>query len=128
MFPKSSMPSDRVAMILRSKTDLSEAEIEALDDRAGWAIIYSTKTKTPRPDPRTQICFTGFSPALKTELMTLAQDAGMHVAKSVTKNLRILCAGDNAGPKKLEKARVQSVSVLSESEFRNLLTTGELPE
>lgn len=122
------MPSERVAMILRSKTDLSEAEIAELDDRAGWAIIYTTKSKRAAPDPRTEVCFTGFSPSDKTTLMNLAQDAGMHVAKSVTKNLRILCAGANAGSKKLEKARAQDVMVLSEAEFRRLLETGEIPE
>ena len=124
---KDEMPSDRVAQILRSKSSLSQAEIEKLNDAEGWRLIYSLKSSS-RPDDRTEVCFTGFSAGERDDLMNLASSAGMHVVKSVTTNLRILCAGATAGPKKLEKARANSVAVLSELQFRRLLETGEMPE
>ena len=52
----------------------------------------------------------------------------MNPVTSVTKNLAYLCCGQNAGPKKLEKARAQGVTLLTESDFYNLVGTGETPD
>ena len=45
---------------------------------------------------------------------------------SVTKNLMILVAGDNAGPAKIKKAHDQGVAVVSKEEFLDFLETGEI--
>lgn len=41
--------------------------------------------------------------------------------------LSFLCAGDNAGPAKLEKARAPGVVIMDRAQFENLLETGEIP-
>jgi BRCT domain type II-containing protein len=45
---------------------------------------------------------------------------------SVTRNLAFLCAGENAGPKKLQKANEQGVYILSKDQFVHLIETGEI--
>lgn len=75
-----------------------------------------------------EICFTGFKKADKDELIKIAESAGMFIRSSVTKKLEFLCCGYNAGPKKIEKSRHQGVVVLSESQLKTMLETGEIPE
>lgn len=75
-----------------------------------------------------EVCFTGFKKSDKEQLIELAESSGMFVRSSVTNNLNFLCCGYNAGPKKVEKSRHQGVVVLSETQFKTLLETGEIPE
>ena len=75
-----------------------------------------------------EVCFTGFKKVDKEQLTALAESENIFVRASVTKNLDFLCCGYNAGPSKIEKSRHQGVVVLSESQFRNMLETGEIPE
>lgn len=75
-----------------------------------------------------EICFTGFKSSDKASLTKLAEDSGMFIRGSVTTKLDFLCCGDNAGPKKIEKARHQGVVALNESQFKEMLSTGEIPE
>lgn len=86
----------------------------------------------PKPPPRSHhlidICFTGFKNNDKEKLTNLAQGAGMIVRDFVTKSLNFLFGGYNAGPAKIEKARKQGVVFLNESQFIQLLETGEMPE
>lgn len=75
------------------------------------------------------ICFTGFNrdkalPALQS----MATESGLHVAKSVVANLTYLVTGANAGPAKLEKAKSEGSTILTEDEFINMLETGEVPD
>jgi len=109
---------------LKAKSRFSDAEIELMSDAEGWSWIYSNAK--PRKEKSTQVCFTGFSADEKSELVALAEEARLEVVGSVTKNLAFLCAGDNAGPSKLEKSREQGVHVLSREQFEHLLETGEL--
>lgn len=118
------MPSAKVIRILKAKSPFSDAEIDLMSDAEGWSWIYSNAK--PRKEKSTQVCFTGFSADEKSELVTLAEEARFEVVGSVTKNLAFLCAGDNAGPSKLEKAREQGVHVLSREQFEHLLETGDL--
>ncbi|WP_373506494.1 hypothetical protein [Thiocapsa sp.] len=74
------------------------------------------------------MCFTGFKAQDKTELKRLAEDWGMVVRSVVASNLDFLCYGYNAGPMKMERARQQGVTILSEYQFRVMLETGEVPE
>lgn len=75
-----------------------------------------------------EVCFTGFKEESKSILSKLASDNGMLVRTEVTKNISYLCCGNNAGPKKIEKARNQGVVALDEEQFRVLLDTGEIPD
>jgi len=74
------------------------------------------------------VCFTGFKKDSKEKLIQVANENSLNVRPSVTKNLSFLCCGYNAGPKKIEAARKQGVVVLSEAQFKGMLSTGELPE
>ncbi len=94
-----------------------------MSDAEGWDWIYAN-TK-PRKEKLTQVCFTGFSTADKNELTALAQSSNLEVVGSVTRNLAFLCAGENAGPAKLEKSKEQGSHILSKAQFLHLLETGE---
>jgi len=121
------MTSEKVARILRSKTNLSDEDIAALSDKDGWAIIYTTKSPKIEKIPN-QICFTGFSPTEKNELAKEAQTYGLDVVHSVTKNLAFLVCGANAGPAKIAKAKGQQVIILSVDQLRQMYNTGEVPQ
>lgn len=118
--------SEKLLRILRSKTTLTEGELESLTERAGWEIVYSFGRMAK--ESLIEVCFTGFSPKEKAELHKAAQEKNLYVAKTITQNLSFLCVGDNAGPSKLEKAEKQNVQIISKDEFLELLQTGELPQ
>lgn len=83
--------------------------------------------QTP-PDLRPQILFTGFPAVQRAVLEQRSEAAGLRVVKTVTQGLVFLCAGPNAGPSKVSKARAQGVYVLGEPDLHRLLETGELPD
>ena len=116
--------SEKLRRILKSKTDLNDDQIAALSDGEGWAIVYSSQKKKLPKGP--EICFTGLSASEKSQLEDIAIKNGLHVATSVTKNLMLLVAGDNAGPAKLKKAQDQGVAVISKEDFLEFLETGEI--
>lgn len=74
-----------------------------------------------------EICFTGFSSKLKSELSEKAASRGMKVRANVTQNLDFLCCGDNAGPSKINKAHYVGAIAISEEQFADLLEHGVLP-
>ena len=121
------MAGDRVTMILRSKTNLSDDQIARLSDAEGWGLIYTLRPPKSRRRKRTnQICFTGFSPSDKDRLGQLATADALDVVKSVTQSLAYLVTGPNAGPAKLKKAREQNVVVMNEGQFAKFLLNGEI--
>lgn len=71
-----------------------------------------------------EICFTGFDTAERKKLWDLADSNGFLVRKEVTKNLHVLCVGDNAGPKKLEAAIKDGVIIMSGNDFIAYTDTG----
>ncbi|HDO1322720.1 TPA: hypothetical protein P2R03_004280 [Aeromonas veronii] len=74
-----------------------------------------------------EICFTGFGSAKKRELVALAKTSKNDefiVRAGVTKDLDILCCGDNAGPMKIAEAHDQGCHILDEANFLLLLDTG----
>jgi NAD-dependent DNA ligase len=121
------MPGEKVARILRSKTDLSAEQIATLSDADGWHIIYSQSNRRLK-DTRLQVCITGFSSSRKAELKEAPSSAGFRVVTGVTKNLEFLCVGENPGPSKLKKAQEQGVQIITEQQMLMLLDTGELPD
>jgi NAD-dependent DNA ligase len=119
------MPNEKVTRILKARSAFTLEQIEAMTDSQGWEWIYANAK--PKKERRSQVCFTGFSVAEKAALVDAAFNAKLEVVDSVTKNLAFLCAGENAGPVKLAKAKEQGVCILDRSQFVNLLETGEIP-
>lgn len=119
------MASDKVARILRAKSPFNAEQIAAMSDVEGWAWIYGNATSSKVSGP--QVCFTGFNVTDKDELSRRAGEAGLTVVSSITKGLSFLCAGDNAGPAKIARAREQGTRLLTREEFLRLLDTGEVP-
>jgi NAD-dependent DNA ligase len=75
-----------------------------------------------------EICFTGFSKQDRAQFEVLATDSGFIVRKAVTKNLHMLCAGKNAGPKKIADAQSDGAAIFDQREFIALTKTGELSD
>lgn len=57
----------------------------------------------------------------REELIALAESHGAKVLSSVTKNLQILVAGEDVGPKKLEKAKELGVKIINFAEFQKMI-------
>lgn len=79
------------------------------------------------PDKRVQILFTGFKAADRAALESMVEQQGFRVMKNAGKSLAVLCIGANAGPSKVEAARVAGAFIVTESELRHLIETGEIP-
>jgi NAD-dependent DNA ligase len=123
------MAGDRVTAILLAKSDLTAEKIGQMPDREAWQWLYKhfpPKTRKHKKSFR-EICFTGFSASARKRLETEAESVHLEVVKSVTKSLRYLVTGPNAGPAKLEKAKDQEVVLMNEEQFHNMLETGDLP-
>ena len=118
------MASEKLSRILKAKSPFNADEIAAISEADGWNWVYANAV--PRKDRLIQVCFTGFSATDKAVLTSLASESKLEVVTSVTKGLAFLCAGDNAGPAKLTKAKSQGVTVLSRERFEHLLATGEV--
>ena len=86
------------------------------------------KTSASSEPQGLQVCFTGYKSDDKKLLERKAQESGLSVVQSVTKNLKFLVCGANAGPKKIEDARDRAVYILSTAQFESLIETGELPD
>jgi NAD-dependent DNA ligase len=126
MLQGETMASEKPTMILLSKSDISKEDISALSDAEAWKLIYSIRT-VKATDTRLQVCFTGFGASKKQELIDIANSNNFKVVLSVTNKLDFLCGGENAGPKKIEKAEAQGVQFLNELQFLQLIETGEIP-
>jgi hypothetical protein len=77
----------------------------------------------------TEVLFTGFSSVDKALLIEKAKNANppMYVPSRVTLNLAYLVCGATAGKVKVMKAINQGVVILSDTDFLQLLETGEIP-
>lgn len=108
-----------VGMMVGKGAPFTVEELRAMKDGECWRWIYvHFPPKTKRPDPLTYaICFTGFRPDDRARLEELAKQAGYRVLTGVSSRLNVLVTGEVPGPSKLEKARQQRVTILSESEF-----------
>jgi len=102
-------------------------QIEAMTEAEGWNWVYGHASPREHKDTSPVVCFTGSSPTEKEELSKLATGAGLRVVSGVSSLLLFLCAGDNPGPVKLEKAQDYGIPIMSRAEFLHLLDTGEIP-
>ncbi len=108
---------------LRSRTRLTDAEIDDMNEAQGWAHLSIVSRQHSKPkDGRPQVCFTGVASAEKEELGALSEQRGYRVVTSVTKDLDYLVAGETAGPAKLEKARKQGTKVVAKEDFLAMLS------
>ena len=60
---------------------------------------------------------TGFKKADKERLIEVAEANSLTVRSSVTQNLQMLCCGYNAGPSKVNAARMKGTIVIDEESF-----------
>lgn len=90
--------------------------------------VITSKPRKHNISCKSEICFTGFNKEDKEILVGIAESRGIFVRSSVTKTLNYLCCGYNAGPSKIEKSRHQGVVILTESQFKLMLETGEIPD
>ncbi|MDY4315343.1 BRCT domain-containing protein [Pectobacterium actinidiae] len=72
------------------------------------------------------ICFTGFEKKKKQELVDLAVENGFAVKSDVVKDLFYLCIGDNAGSSKINKAKINGSTLITESNFMELLSRSKV--
>ncbi|GKS93216.1 hypothetical protein [Acidovorax sp. SUPP2825] len=79
-------------------------------------------------ESRPQILFTGFPAAMREALELECVTAGLCVVKTVTQRLVFLCAGPNAGPSKISKARIQGAFIVTQLDLPELLQSGVLPD
>ncbi len=117
------MLSEKVTRILK-KRGLSSELISSMSENAAWDYVY--QSAEPKKEKVVEVCFTGFSDSEKSELAQLATAARLRVVTRVTKSLSFLCAGENAGPMKLEQAKEQQAIVMSRRQFEHFLQTGEI--
>lgn len=125
---RQAMRTFRLDRIIGSVTSEQTGEVASPYD---WASGLGRSVTVPTAaiaTLSTEILFTGFRKGERDELESLAESAGMIVRKSVTQNLTYLCAGPNAGPSKLEKARQGGVSILDQSAFYAMVETIDLTE
>lgn len=87
----------------------------------------AVRPSTPKAGPL-EILFTGFGEETRRELEADAELEGMKVRKTLTKNLDFLCAGPNAGPRKMAEASERQITVMDEDEFWEFIDTGALPD
>lgn len=83
---------------------------------------HSEKSKASNKLEGMTILFSGTVPGYKREdLVALAESHGAKVLNSVSKNLQILVAGEDMGPKKLEKAKELGVKIINFDEFQKMI-------
>ncbi len=72
------------------------------------------------------VCFTGFVKIEKNELITIAKKNNFQIKPNVSKNVKFLVCGDNAGPSKLKKALILGCYILKKETFLHLLKNKEI--
>jgi len=113
------MLSEKATRILRRIGSFTEEQLDGMSEAEAWHHIYAhdqAKSKTQKAR-NPEVCFTGFTDDQKTVLTQSAIQAGFAVRDSVTKTLRVLVAGSNAGPSKLAKAEAQDCIITDATGF-----------
>ena len=117
------MPSEKLIMILRSKTDLTDEQIIPLTDEEGWAKVYEAEAaaKAERDANRKPtVLFSGFNKADKAEMEAHAVAHGLKPVTTVTKKLECLVLGEMPGEKKLMKAEELGIKTIHAHEYLQL--------
>ncbi|EMO5615840.1 hypothetical protein ACV8MQ_08280 [Klebsiella pneumoniae] len=112
--------------ILKECTSADEAE-QACQSLLPENYIHLTKETKPKA-LTFDVCFTGFKKADKERLIDVAGTHNLTIRSSVTQNLQMLCCGYNAGPTKVNAARMKGTVIIDEAGFMHFLETGEIPD
>lgn len=119
------MPSPKLIQILRSRSDLTDAQIIDLTDDQAWAIVYEldAQEKEKRDAERKPtVCFTGFNKADKAAIEANAIQRGLKPVQNVSNSLDYLVLGETPGHSKVAKAGELEISILYAHEFDQLFT------
>jgi NAD-dependent DNA ligase len=112
------MLSEKANRILRRIGSFTEEQLATMTEAQAWNHIYAHDSKPNIARSRVpEVCFTGFTDDAKCFLAEKAVQAGLTVKDSVTKTLKILVAGSNAGPRKLAKAAAQKCVITDAAGF-----------
>lgn len=112
-----------------AKTYLKWRVVEYLDQsELKLSDPFSPAPLAPVKAWKRQVLFTGFPSVQKRHLQHIAISNNMDVVGTVTNNLEILVCGPNAGPAKLQNARLKGCYIFNEADFLNFVDTGEYPD
>lgn len=117
------MLNPQLIQILRSRSDLTDAQIIELTDDDAWKIVYEidAREKAERDANRREtVCFTGFNKADKSKLEKIANENGLKSVSGVSKSLGYLVIGDTPGESKISKAETAGIKILQAHEFEQL--------
>jgi NAD-dependent DNA ligase len=117
------MPSPKLIQILRSRSDLTDAQIIDLTDDQAWAIVYEldAKEKEKRDAERKPtVCFTGFNKGDKAAMEDGSTKVGLKPVQNVSNSLEYLVLGETPGQSKIAKAEEAGVKILHAHEFEQL--------
>ncbi|UUI60384.1 hypothetical protein [Aeromonas salmonicida] len=101
----------------------------------GHINVNGESVRLTKDAPAPEICFTGFGDDANGKLYQLTESAVKHgfvVRNSITNGVGFLCCSSAPdaylGFAKIAKAVTEGLIVLSDNEFTELLSTGELPQ
>ncbi len=115
--------------LLRSKTDLTEAELENIGENNYWRIVQALRQLNEGPTSENiEVFFSGFSPDEERELTRKAIESDYHVPKKITKNLTFLCCTENVEPSVISQVRGNGISLIDKGGFLRILEFGDLPK
>lgn len=95
------MPTEKLRLLLQSKSPFSKEEIAKMTDGDGWRWVYSHKE--PARTKKAEVYFTGFGNSEKKSLSELARSAGFTIVTTVTLHLLLLCVGADPGQRSWTK-------------------------
>ncbi|MFZ4219736.1 hypothetical protein ACEV6Q_18025 [Enterobacter ludwigii] len=111
------------------KMFVSEIEMndETIPEHVPNELLEGLKQKYTTTSTGLEICFTGFDAEDRMRLTTIAKQNNLLVRGDISANLYFLCVGSNKGWRKIEKARERGSLIISETQFLEFLSTGEIP-
>jgi NAD-dependent DNA ligase len=112
------MLSEKVTRIMLK----NELPIEpGMTESQAWNAVYAHDKQSRKQRPSVNICFTGFTASVASEMKERAIANGFEVNSSVAKVTTHLCCGSNAGPKKVEAAKTRGLKILTYEEFQHMM-------
>ena len=121
--------SYRKDRVLEYLDDFSHAEKRLKHYKSITADLFDqTSIKKEVETEGLTIHFVGFRGKISSELRKLAQDHGITIKTSPSKQVDFLCCGDGFTNRQRHIATKIDAVLISESQFRLLLKTGEMPE
>jgi hypothetical protein len=103
---------DPKKILISKSLHLTPEEIAAMTEAEAWKAVYEEEAARSKNKDRR------LTAPEKVLLETVAStEKGLRTVPGVNQSLKYLCVGPNAGPSKLEKAKEQGCTILSEHEF-----------